>query len=52
MFALRLSELLGQQEERERSSEAVIQTMEKEISLRQQATDLHKRKVNKSTLMC
>ena len=41
----RLNDLVCQLEERERNSEAVLQSSDKEATLKQQALELHKKKV-------
>ena len=46
--AARLAELIGQLEERERNSEAAVQTMDKELTLKQQAIEMHKHKALES----
>ena len=41
----RLNDLVCQLEERERNSEAVLQSLDKEATLKQQVLELHKKKV-------
>ena len=45
---IRLAELIGQLEERERNSEVTVQTMDKELTLKQQAVEMHKSKALES----
>ena len=45
---VRLAELIGQLEERERNSEVTVQTMDKELTLKQQAVEMHKTKALES----
>ena len=42
MFHIRLSELISQLEERERNSEVTVMTMDKELTLKQEAIEKHK----------
>ena len=43
-----MAEMIGQLEERERNSEVTIQTMDKELTLKQQAVEMHKTKALES----
>ena len=46
MFVVRMSEVMARMEERDRNHEATLVAMEKDLTLKQQAMDTLKKKVN------